>query len=102
MSRAWLICAHCPSPLPTVAGNRPEAFPAARWINREHEVIPNLYHEALRHQDPIGQRLLALLDGTRTREQLMAEIGDPFSGPDGRARLDEVLAILARKALLVA
>ena len=54
------------------------------------------------HQDPVGRRLLALLDGTRTREQLMAAIGGPFAGPAGRAQLDDVLATLARKALLVA
>ena len=83
------------------AGPRPEAFAAARWINRSHEVIPSLYHEALRHQDPIGQRLLALLDGTRTREQLAAAIGGPFAGPTGLTQLNDVLAILARKALLV-
>jgi SAM-dependent methyltransferase len=90
-----------PVAVAAVAGERPEAFAAARWINRAHEVIPNLYHEALRHQDPIGQKLLALLDGTRTREQLAAAIGGPFAGPKGRAQLDDVLAILARKALLV-
>lgn len=90
-----------PVAVAAVAGERPEAFAAARWINREHEVIPNLYHEALRHQDPIGQKLVALLDGTRTREELMAAIGGPFSGPAGRAQLDDVLAVLARKALLV-
>ncbi|MEO8347193.1 MAG: class I SAM-dependent methyltransferase [Betaproteobacteria bacterium] len=85
-----------------VPGERPEAFPAARWINREYEVIPNLYHEALRHQDPIGQKLLALLDGTRTREELMAALGGPFSGPSGRAQLDDVLTTLGSRALLVA
>jgi SAM-dependent methyltransferase len=85
-----------------IPGERPEAFAAARWINRELTVIPNLYHEALRHQDPIGQRLLGLLDGTRTREELMTAIGEPFSGPNGRAQMDEVLTILASKALLVA
>ena len=90
-----------PVAVAAVAGDRPQAFAAARWINQEHEVIPNLYHEALRHQDPIGQKLLALLDGTRTREQLIEATGDSFSGPAGRARLDDVLAILARKALLV-
>ena len=84
-----------------VPGERPRAFPAARWINREHEVIPSLYHEALRHQDPIGRQLLALLDGTRTREQLIAAIGGPFAEPGGRAKMDEVLALLAQKALLV-
>ena len=90
-----------PVAVAAVAGERPEAFAAARWINRTHEVIPSLYHEALRHQDPIGQQLLALLDGTRTREQLAAAIGGPFAGPGGRAQLEDVLAILARKALLV-
>ena len=84
-----------------VPGERPKAFPAARWINRGRDVIPNLYHEALRHQDPIGQQLLALLDGTRTRDDLIAAIGGPFAGPGGRAKMDEVLGLLARKALLV-
>jgi trans-aconitate methyltransferase len=82
-------------------GERPEAFAAARWINREHEVIPNVYHEALRHQDPIGQKLLALLDGTRTRNDLIAALGGPFSGQAGGAQLEDVLATLAGKALLV-
>jgi 2-polyprenyl-3-methyl-5-hydroxy-6-metoxy-1,4-benzoquinol methylase len=91
-----------PVAVATVAGERPEAFAAARWFSRERSVIPNLYHEALTHKDPVGRRLLALLDGTRTREQLAAAIGGPFSGPAGRAQLDDVLATLARKALLVA
>jgi len=82
-------------------GERPEAFSAARWINREHEVIPSLYHEALRYQDPIGRKLLALLDGTRNRDELAAAVGGPFAGPAGRAHLDNALKILAGKALLV-
>jgi SAM-dependent methyltransferase len=86
----------------TRAGARPEAFAAARFINREQEVIPNLYHEGLRHQGPLGQKLLALLDGTRTRDELLAAMGDVLSVPNGRAQLEEVLAVLARKALLVA
>ena len=90
-----------PVAVAAVAGERPEVFAAARFVNREHEVVPNLYHEALRQQDPIGKQLLALLDGTRTREELIATIGGPFSGPSGRAQLDGVLAVLAQKALLV-
>ena len=82
-------------------GEHPEAFAAARWINREQDVIPNLYHEALRHQDPVGRKLLDLLDGTRTREELMAAVGGPLSGPDGRAKLEKALTKLAREALLV-
>ncbi len=83
------------------AGERPEAFAAARWLNHEHEIIPSLYHEPLRYHDPLGRRLLARLDGTRTREALGAELGGPFAAPAGRARLDRALAILASKALLL-
>lgn len=85
-----------------VAGERPEAFAAARWLCREHEVIPSLYHEALRFQDPVGRTLIGLLDGTRSRDDLVAALGGPFSGAAGRAKLDDVLKIIASKALLVA
>jgi SAM-dependent methyltransferase len=90
-----------PVAVAAVPGERPEAFSAARWLNREREIIPSLYHEALRYQDPLGRKLLALLDGTRTREDLMAALGGPFAGPAGRARLDDALKTLASKALLV-
>ena len=82
-------------------GERPEAFAAARWLNREREIIPSLYHEALRYQDPLGRELLALLDGTRTHDELCTALGGPFGGPEGRGRLDRALKILASKALLV-
>jgi hypothetical protein len=84
-----------------VGGERPKAFAAARWISRDHDVIPSLYHEALRYQDPLGRKLLALLDGTRTREDLCAALGGRFGGAGGRSDLERVLQILASKALLV-
>jgi hypothetical protein len=90
-----------PGTAAVTAGDRPEAFAAARWINREHDVMPNLYHEAVRLQDPGGRELLGLLDGTRTREDLLAAIGAPLAGPDGRAQLEKALDVLAKKALLV-
>jgi len=90
-----------PAGVVAVAGERPEAFAAARWINREHDVIPSLYHEALRYQDPIGRKLLALLDGTRTRDELCTALGGRFAGVAGRSELERVLQILASKALLV-
>jgi len=85
----------------TEAGERPEAFGAARFINREHDVIPSLYHEALRYSDPLARKLLAVLDGTRTREEIGAVVGGPFAGTAGRASLDRALRVLANKALLV-
>ncbi len=83
------------------SGEHPEAFAAARWIGRENDVVPNLYQEALRLQDPVVRKLIGLLDGTRTREALMTAVGGPFSGPAGREKLDKVLAMLAKEALLV-
>ncbi|HKP65137.1 MAG TPA: methyltransferase regulatory domain-containing protein [Casimicrobiaceae bacterium] len=83
------------------AGERPLAFGAARFINREHDVIPSLYHEALRYSDPVARKLLAVLDGTRTRAELGAAVGGPFAGATGRAQLDRALRVLASKALLV-
>ena len=82
-----------------VAGNRPQAFAPARWIARERTVVPSVYHEALRFPDAAGRRMLGLLDGSRTRAELCAALGPPFDTPAG---LDHALAILARKALLVA
>ena len=89
-----------PVAVAVAAGERPEAFGAARFINREHDVIPSLYHEALRYKDPLARKLLALLDGTRTRD-LCAALDGPFAGPAGRTHLDRALQVLASKALLV-
>jgi len=91
-----------PIAVASVAGGRPQAFAAARWLTREHEIIPSLYHAALRYRDPVGRTLLALLDGTRTRSDLCAEVGGPFAAAGGPARLDRALTVLAGKALLVA
>lgn len=81
-------------------GEYPEAFAAARGINRDSDVLPNLYHEAIKFPDPDVRKLLGLLDGTRTREELVAAIGGPLSGPDGRAKLEKALTKLAREGLL--
>ena len=84
-----------PVAVAVAAGERPEAFGAARFINRDHHVIPSLYHEALRYQDPLARKLLALLDGTRTRDDLCAALDGPFAGPAGRSHLDRALQVLA-------
>lgn len=82
-------------------GERPEVFAAARWLAREREIVPSLYHEALRFHDPLARKLMALLDGTMTREALAAALGGPFAGPAGMAQLDGALQVLASKAVLV-
>ena len=82
-------------------GEFPVAFAAARWISREQEVVPTLYHEPIRLTDAAVRKLVGLLDGTRTRDDLIAAMADIFSGPNGRAHLDSSLNRLAREALLV-
>jgi len=84
------------------AGEWPEALPAARWLAGEHTVVPSAYHEAIRFPDATGRRLLALLDGTKTRPELAASMGGPFAVPGGSARLEHALEVFAKKALLVA
>jgi SAM-dependent methyltransferase len=84
-----------------LAGERPEAFAAARWIAREHTVVPNLYHDVVRLQDAAGRHLLGLLDGTRTRADLLAAMVGPAPSPARAAQLEQALAQFAKMALLV-
>jgi SAM-dependent methyltransferase len=84
------------------AGERPVAFGPARWISRDFNQVPNLYHEGIELQDAIGRQLLQLLDGRHTRADLVAAIGGPYALPDGPAQLEQGLARLAKLALLTA
>ncbi len=91
-----------PTEVAAAPGSRPEVFAAARWISRESEIVPNLFHEIVRFSDPIVRKLLDLLDGTRTRDDLVGIVGGPLAQPNGRAKLDEVLTMLGKNAMLVA
>ncbi len=95
-----LILRADPTPVAARAGERPTAFAPARTATGATEIVPNLYHEAVRVDDPDARRALSLLDGAMTRDDLASALGAPFSGPVGRARLDGMLAMLARNALL--
>ena len=93
----------CTSPtVAAAAGSRPQAFGPARWLARDRAVVPSVYHEALRFAEPQARKIVTLLDGATTREALCVALGAPFSGIDGRGRLDRALGVLAKKALLVA
>lgn len=89
-----------PTPVVVRAGERPTAFAPARATSGATEVVPNVYHEAVRVDDPDARKVLSMLDGTMTKDDLMQAQGEPFSGPTGRARLDGVLATLAGNAIL--
>lgn len=91
---------------PTVAvgdGERPAAFAPSRWqAANTTDVVANAYHDNIELNDPVLRPLLTLLDGTRTREQILADAGPAFAGPNGPAMLQRALDEFARLALLVA
>jgi hypothetical protein len=53
---------------------RPVASALARELVRTIRFVPSLYHEPVQIHDALGQRLLELLDGTRDRADLLAEL----------------------------
>ena len=59
-----------PPALAPVPGERPRASPVVRWQAARQPNVTNLRHESLRIDDSQALALLALLDGTRTREEL--------------------------------
>ncbi len=104
----------------TEPGPRPEASALARAQLRLGRTLSNLRHEPVEPQDPLSRRLLALLDGTRDRENLGRELaalvksgavileenGRPLEGDATIAAflasgLEVSLNQLARMALLV-
>jgi SAM-dependent methyltransferase len=102
---ANLVQLHVRPPALTVEpGPRPEASPLARLQAREGPVVTNLRHASVRIEDALGRRLVVLLDGTRDRAALaadlrafLAESGAPVPDDldDGLARSLQGLARLA-------
>ncbi|HWQ54605.1 MAG TPA: class I SAM-dependent methyltransferase [Bryobacteraceae bacterium] len=78
------------------AGEHPEASAVARLELRDGSQAPTLTHGVVEMEDEIGRRLVLLLDGTRDRAALAAELGVPVSA------VENSLARLARLPLLVA
>jgi hypothetical protein len=102
----------------TVAGERPEASPVARWQAARGPELTSLAHEPVRLDDPLGRVLVRLCDGTRDRralvDALVAAVGgelrltmDGAPVTDGEVvrgqiagGLERNLEILARLAML--
>jgi hypothetical protein len=97
-----LILRSDPAPVVARPGERPVAFAPARWMLGETDFAPSIYHETVRLAEPGDRKLVALLDGRRTRADLIAALGAPFAGPSGGARLDAALHAVAQLALLEA
>ena len=104
---ANLVALHVhPPALTTTPGDTPRTSALVRHQARGGEVVTNLRHTSVRIEDELGRRLVTLLDGTRDRAALAAELraallerGEPV--PDDLAEgLERSLKGLARLALL--
>lgn len=103
--RGSLRLALRPPALVAVAGDRPKASAFSRWQAKRGVAVTNLQHETMQFRDVSALRLLALLDGSRTRAELAAAMANALPGwaPAVIAqRVDEYLAQFGKLALLVA
>ncbi|WP_157368593.1 methyltransferase regulatory domain-containing protein [Zavarzinella formosa] len=90
-----------------IVAERPKVCPLARLQARLGPMVTNRLHETMRFEDVPSRKLLDLLDGTRDRTQIAAELMNSFP-PDQRPTpaalltgLDRNLERLAKSGLLV-
>lgn len=92
--------------------DRPLACPVARRQSESDMMVTNMLHQTVRLEDDRGCRILRLLDGTRSFDELVAEIRRAdASGADGEtsqqdpetvaASLHQFLRTAARLGLLI-
>jgi hypothetical protein len=85
-------------------GERPVASAVARLQIESDNIVTSLCHDSVKLDDAVSSKLLLLLDGTRDRAALGAELVDVLEGDSQSAQaeaLDVRLANLAKLALLV-
>jgi SAM-dependent methyltransferase len=70
--------------LTTAISDRPLASLLARKQSESDTLVTNLLHQSVRLEDAQACRILQLLDGTRSIEQLIAEISRPGSTIESR------------------
>jgi hypothetical protein len=58
---------------------RPVASPLARWQARMGDIVSTLHHRSLKLGSTIHRGLLALLDGSRDRAALCADVLEVFA-----------------------
>ncbi|HVU04837.1 MAG TPA: methyltransferase regulatory domain-containing protein [Polyangiaceae bacterium] len=83
-------------------GEKPRASALARHQARESDQVTNLRHARVSVEDPGLRSLLLLLDGTRTREELLAALTELEGGADWTAaRIEAFLGEICARGLLV-
>lgn len=68
--------------LPEQAGEFPIASPIARQQAQTHTVVTTLLHDTVGLDDPLSRALLVLLDGTRNRAALVADLNNMLKAPE--------------------
>lgn len=99
-----LVHLHVDPPQPARRpGRLPRTTALARLQARERTHLTTLRHSSIRLDDELGWRLVALLDGTRDRAALLAELEAATNGgyPDLEAALEHSLEALAAVGLLL-
>ncbi len=93
-----------PPALAAQPGDTPLASPLARLQARERISLANLRHATVKLDDELARRLLMLLDGTRDRAALLAELRGVAELEDDELmrRIETGLQQIARSALLLA
>lgn len=105
----------------TTVSERPLASPIARFQAQSTPYVSTLTFGSIRLQDPVAALVLSLLDGTRSRADLVAALGvyleegglvmkqqdepitDPVQAKEAlKNRLDDALARMAQEGLLLA
>jgi len=96
------LCVHAPAFVSTVS-ERPTASPLVRAQVRAGLSVTNLRHASISVDDEAARHLLLMLDGTRDRKQLLAEIRSQLAeGEVTAGQLDRKLEELAQMAVFVA
>ncbi len=86
-----------------VPSEKPLASALSRWQARTGPRVVNLWHRNLLLDDALALRMLPLLDGTRTRKELLSELSAaavPVPGKLDAAAIDHTLNQLARLGVL--
>lgn len=94
-------------PLCSRAGDTPQASALARWQARSQECITTLRHTSYVLSGPVERHLVSVLDGTRNRAALVAELSAYLTVTKSDIRIEDVpaqleanLRCLARAGLL--
>lgn len=94
-----------PPALPSAPTAYPRASAIVRWQVARQASVTNLRHETLRIDDPLARRLLTAMDGTRSRDELIAMVADALTGAErvtAAARVATYLSHFTLHALLSA